>query len=233
MKVYIIGVGPGAEDYVLPVARSAIEKSDCLIGAKRLVALFRNLGKEEVLIEGHFKTIAPYIKKYKDKKKIAVLVSGDPGVYSFLGQIQTAFKKEEYAVIPGISALQLAFARIGESWQDAKIISVHGRKPGNLAGEVKDSGKVFLFTDTEFSPGKIAVYLLNSGVENRRAVVFEALSYPGERIIETNLKQLSRMKISGLCAVIIEKRKVKIAEGKLYGIGIGPGDPKLVTLKAK
>ena len=67
MKVHIIGVGPGAEDYLFPVARSEIEKDDCLIGAERFLALFRDLGKEEVRIQGHLDKVIPYIKKYKDK----------------------------------------------------------------------------------------------------------------------------------------------------------------------
>ena len=205
MKVYIIGVGPGGEGYMLPIARSKIEEADCLIGAKRLVTLFRNLGKEEVLIEGHFRTIAPYIKRYKDKKKIAVLVSGDPGMYSLLENISKVLKPEEYEVIPGISAVQLAFARIGEGWQDARIISLHGRPVNNLLRDIQGSGKVFLFTDSIFPPNKIAKALLKAGLDNRRVVVFEALSYPSERIIETDLRSLSKKKGFGLCVMIIRK----------------------------
>lgn len=231
MKVSIIGTGPGTKDYLLPIAKREIEKADCLIGAKRLIALFRNLGKEDVLIAGHFDAAIDYIKKHRRKKKIAVLVSGDPGMYSFLESISKTLKKEEYVVIPGISTLQLAFAKIGESWHDAKVISLHGRKLNNLTQVVEGSRKLFLFTDRSFPAHKIAAQLLKDGLENRRAVVLENLSYLDERIVDTDLKHLSRMKKFGLCAMIIEK--FPPAKGKLYGIGIGPGDPKTVTLKAK
>ncbi|MDP3791975.1 MAG: precorrin-6y C5,15-methyltransferase (decarboxylating) subunit CbiE [Candidatus Omnitrophota bacterium] len=204
-KVYIIGVGPGAIDYLLPVARKEIKRADCLIGAERLLSLFLYRNKKKIRLEGHFKKAVSYIKKNKDKERIAVLVSGDPGLYSYLGAIRTALKKEEYAVIPGISTLQIAFAKIGESWQDAKIISIHGRGKGNLVRDVKSSDKVFLFTDMKFPPGKIADYLLHNGVKNRRAVVFEALTYPNERIVDTDLKGLSSKRGFGLCAMIIKK----------------------------
>jgi cobalt-precorrin-7 (C5)-methyltransferase len=204
-KVYVIGVGPGVIDYMLPAAKMEIEKADCLIGAERLLSLFSYKGKKKIRLEGHFKDVLPYIKKNRDKQRIAVLVSGDPGLYSFLGAIQAALKKEEYTVIPGISTLQVAFARIGESWQDAKIISIHGREKTGLVKQVRACDKVFLLTDAKFTPDKIAGYLLRSGIKNRRAIVFEALTYPNERIVDTDLKALSNKKGFGLCAMIIKR----------------------------
>ena len=203
-KVYIIGIGPGAKDYLLPIAKREIQRADCLIGAKRALILFKHLDKEKICLKGDFKKMVRYIKDNKSNKKIVVLVSGDTGLFSFLGQIQYALGKEEYEVIPGISSMQLAFARIGESWQDAKIISLHGRKNINLAKEVKKIEKVFLFTDEENSPQKIAAYLINKRIKNRRVIVFDNLSYYNEKIVDTNLKNLSKMKGFGLCVMIIK-----------------------------
>jgi cobalt-precorrin-7 (C5)-methyltransferase len=203
-KIYIIGIGSGTEDYLLPIARKMIEASDCLIGGKRVLRLFQNLQKEEVLLEGNFEKIIPYLLKEKGKKKIAVLVSGDPGLYSFLGTIARTLKREEYLVIPGISTVQIAFARIGEGWEDATIISLHGRKIDDLATRVKESSKFFLFTDPGFPPEKIASHLLEKGVENRRAIVMENLTYPDERIFDTDLNHLAEMEGFGLCVMIIK-----------------------------
>lgn len=204
-RFYVIGIGPGALGYLVPVARKAIESSDCLIAAKRNLLLFRHPDKERVCFEGNFNRIISYIKENRDKKRIAVLVSGDPGLYSFLGQIQRAFEKHDYAVIPGISVLQVAFAKIGENWQDAKILSIHGRSLCSLPEEVKDSDKVFLFTDAGFPPDRIASLLLKKGITNRDAVVFQNLSLPNEKIFDTNLKDLSKMKGFKLCVMIIKK----------------------------
>ncbi|MCQ9207496.1 MAG: precorrin-6y C5,15-methyltransferase (decarboxylating) subunit CbiE [Omnitrophica bacterium] len=204
-KVHIIGVGPGTMDYLLPIAKREIQNADCLIGAERLLGLFADLNKEKIRLEGHFTDVIPYIKENRDKKKIIVLVSGDPGLYSFLGQLSKVLSKEEYVVIPGISAVQMAFSRIGENWQDAEVISLHGRKFDNLAKEVKNYAKIFIFTDSKSSPEKIAANLLEEGVENRRAIVFENLAYANERIIDSDLKNLSKMKGFGLCVVIIKK----------------------------
>lgn len=204
-KVYIIGIGSGTEDYLLPVARKEIESSDCLIGGKRALRLFQPLHKEEKLLEGNFEQVIPFLLKEREKKKIAVLVSGDPGLYSFLGTISQVLKKEDYVVIPGVSTVQIAFARIGERWEDASLLSLHGRKMDDLAAKVERSKKTFLFTDSGFPPEKIAAHLLEKGVENRRTIVMENLTYPDERILDTDLKSLSGMEGFGLCVMIIKK----------------------------
>jgi cobalt-precorrin-7 (C5)-methyltransferase len=206
-RVYIIGIGSGMEDYLLPVARRTIEASDCLIGGTRSLRLFQHLQKEEIPLEGHFEQVIPYLLKEREKKKIAVLVSGDPGLYSFLGTISRFLKREEYAVIPGISTVQIAFAKIGEGWEDATIISLHGRKTEDLAVRVKESAKTFLFTDLNYPPEKIAAYLLAQGIENRRAIVMENLTYPNERIVDTDLIHLAGMEGFGLCVMIIKKER--------------------------
>ncbi len=206
-KVYVIGIGSGTEDYLLPIARKEIEASDCLIGGKRALRLFQDLHKEEVLLEGNFEKVIPYLLKERERRKIAVLVSGDPGLYSFLGTISSALKREEFVVIPGISTVQIAFARIGEAWEDATIISLHGRKRDDLAVRVKESSKTFLYTDSSFSPEKIAAHLLEKGVENRRAIVMENLTYPNERILDTDLNHITGMEGFGLCVMIIKKER--------------------------
>ena len=203
-KICIIGVGPGAREYVLPVALKRIKEADCLIGARRALDLFPEFKKEKVCFDGRLSQVIPYLKKHREDKKIAVLVSGDPGLYSLAQTIAKQFKNNEYDVIPGISSLQIAFARIGESWQDVLIISLHGRKINQgILGDIKNSSKVFIFTDTDFPPNALASFLLDEGIKNRRTVVLENLSYPDERIVDSDFKKLSRMKGFGLCVMII------------------------------
>lgn len=203
-KAYIIGVGTGTKGYLLPIALKQIKSSDCLIGAKRILAEFRNLHKEEFPMEGNLGRIIPFVKAQKEKKKIAILVSGDAGFYSFLDTVSRKLTKEEYEVIPGISSMQVAFARIGESWQDARILSLHGRKiTKRVVEEIKNNPKVFIFTDNHCTPNTIADFLVKKGIKNRRAVVLENLSYPKERIVDTTLKDLCLMNGFSLCVMII------------------------------
>ena len=203
-KIFIVGIGPGAKEYLLPVALRRITEADCLIGARRALDLFPESKKEKVCFDSRLNWVIPYLKKYRKDKKIAVLVSGDPGLYSLAQTIAKQFKNNEYEVIPGITSLQLAFARIGESWQDVKIISLHGRKINpEIISDIKNNSKVFIFTDADFPPNALAGLLLDKGIKNRRAVVLENLSYPDERIADSKLLAISKMKGFGLCVMII------------------------------
>lgn len=204
-KVYIIGVGPGSLDYLLPVAKKEIERCDLLIGAKRLLLLFKDLKKETILLDGNFDKIISSLNTARKEKRIALLVSGDPGLFSLLSKISKVLNREEYIVIPGISSISVAAARVGEMWQDFKMVSLHGRKINNLVAQVEDHPKIALFTDLKFTPEKIAKQLLSQGITNRKVIVFENLTYPQERIVEVDLETLSKMKEFNLCLLFIMK----------------------------
>ncbi len=201
-KVYIVGIGPGSREYLLPLAEKAIRNSEVLIGARRLLCGFK---KKTISIDGNYSKVLSYILRNKDKEKIAVLVSGDPGIFSFSQQITRRLEPDEYEVIPGISSMQLAFARIGKSWQDVFIFSLHGRSKRGLAEAVLKHKKVFLFTDEKNNPASIASFLFRKGIRRRKIFVFKNLSFPDEKIIRTDIEILRKNKgqWGGLCVMIV------------------------------
>ena len=203
-KVYIVGIGPGTEDYLLPVAKKIILSSDTLIGGQRQLLLFRGLKKKKIPLQGKFEEILCYIRENKDQEKIAILVSGDPCLYSFLGWISRRMDVQDYEVIPGISSFQVAFARIKKTWENASIISLHGRPLERLIPAMQNNKTLAIFTDYKNTPSKIASYLLEQGIKNRKVFIAENLTYPEEKILKTDLKELSMGKEFGLCVMILE-----------------------------
>ncbi|MFQ5827179.1 MAG: precorrin-6y C5,15-methyltransferase (decarboxylating) subunit CbiE [Dehalococcoidia bacterium] len=207
-KVYVVGVGPGAEDYLMPLARRRIEEADILVGSARLIGLFPGKESRDLDLRGDPPGTIRFILESRRGKKLAVLVSGDPGLYSFLGVLARYLRPEEYEVIPGISSVQLAFARLGESWENAFIRSVHGRGLEGLIEAVKEHSKVALLTDGHLSPRDIATYLLEGGVSDRELVVCRNLSYPDESITRTDLQGASSLAAAeGLYTIIIEEKR--------------------------
>ncbi|MEW5897764.1 MAG: precorrin-6y C5,15-methyltransferase (decarboxylating) subunit CbiE [Bacillota bacterium] len=195
-KIKVIGVGPGGEDYLLPAAQKALEEAEVLVGRTRALALCRRGQKKELKIDADLRRVVAFLKENREKK-IAVLVSGDPGLYSLLDFLLKHFTPEELEVIPGLSSVQLAFARAKMTWQDAVIFSLHGReKPARAMAErilpaVRGGTKVALLTDGSFPPPKIAKYLVQHGVRGKKMVVGENLSYPEERVVAAGLEEMA------------------------------------------
>lgn len=197
-KIFVIGVGPGSEEFLTQAAKKAAENADVLVGGKSALALFP-LEKSKKAIDKNLDEVLKFIKK-NQKKNIAILTSGDPGFFSISGLLLKKFPKEDIEVIPGISSMQHCFARIKETWQDAKFLSLHGRQIENLKHEIKNK-KVVILTDPKSTPDKVAKFLLKEG--NRRAVVCENLSSGRERVVESDLEGIARQRFSGNCVMVI------------------------------
>lgn len=197
----VVGIGPGHLDYILPLSLKAIEEADLLIGAERHLAIFAYLEKEELFLKSNYDYVFTYIKDHYRTKKIAVLVSGDPGYHSLLGRISLAFSSEQYTVFPGISSFQLAMNRIGKVWNDVPLVSLHGKKMDDLFSF--SEGKMILLTDFRNTPYLIARYLIERGCGGRTAYIAENLSYRDERIRKIKLEDIKEEEYK-LCVMIIE-----------------------------
>ena len=204
-KLYVVGVGPGAPEYLPPIAQKIIQQAQVLIGGQRHLKQYGQANQEQLVIKANWQPAIDYIRKNLRHLQMVVLVSGDPGLYSFLPQVRDAIGEDNIEVIPGISSVQLAFARFKQNWEDALIISLHGRQPVDLADRVKTHPKVALLTDTKFPPPQIATHLLDSGVPNRRVWVAQNLSYANEVLVDTDLVSLSQMSGFNNCVFIIGK----------------------------
>lgn len=201
-KVYIIGAGPGSFDYFTPIAKKIIKKSDIIIAAKRLLEIIK-LNKQKIEITKNLRKIINFIKENKKHKKIAVLVSGDPGLFSFMSIISRYLSNDDFEVIPGISSVQLAFAKIKIPWHDVKIISLHGRNTNELIKEIKRNKKIAILTDKKFNPVYLANFLIKNKIKNKKVYVCENLSYKDERILCTTFVGLARCKEKFASSVMI------------------------------
>jgi precorrin-6Y C5,15-methyltransferase (decarboxylating) len=150
---------------------------------------------------------------------IVLLASGDPLFFGIGKRAIEEFGKEHVEILPDLSSIQVAFARIKESWDGALLISLHGgpdpEKRRKLEYTLSDIPslvarytKLAILTDRENSPPKIAGELLRSGVAGHRKpaitlYVCEKLGYPDEQITQGNPEGISRMDFTDPNVVII------------------------------
>ena len=204
-KIIVAGIGPGAREYVVPKALKAIENAKVLVGGSRALADFAREGQKTFAIKVDIKAVMNFIGEELKQNDVVVMVSGDPGYYSLLSSLRKIFSIEQIKVIPGLSSMQVAFAKIALPWQEASLLSFHGRVPKD-EDLVYVKGRIIgMLTDNKFNSGRIAEYLIERGWDkNARAYICSRLSYPDEKIACLSLEEAQTKEIASHCVMIVE-----------------------------
>lgn len=210
-NIKMIGIGDEGRESLLPIYEKWIDESDVLIGGERHLSFFSDYEGEKVVIKGGLKKLVERIEKME--KKVVILASGDPNFYGLGGYLSSKMKLEIY---PYVSSVQLAFARMQDSWQDAYFTSLHGRSMVGLAQRIDGKKKVVILTDHDNTPSKIAQYLQQFGMNEYQAFVAENLGGENEKYGWYEMEQLIEQEFSPLNVVILKRVK----EGPRWTFGI-------------
>lgn len=215
-KISILGAGTGEENSLTKEASEAIKKAKVLFGAKRLLRPYEESGKR---IEADLST-AKMVTALCEMPEMtaAVLMSGDTGCYSGTRALLAALTEEAVkdkftvTVLPGISAISAVSARTGISWEDAEIISYHGRKQALLPALAR-ADKVFVLAGTDANEALLDAVTLGFG--ESRAFACERMGEAEERILTGTVEELSKGTVDPLTTFLI------LPEGRrrrLFGI---------------
>lgn len=177
-RIYIIGIGLGNPETLTLEAYSHIQRAEAVIGAKRMIESVDTDGKE-----AYCEYKAEKIKEIIDKcpyNRIAVLFSGDVCIYSGAIGLSKLLEGYDVKVIQGISSIAYFAARLGISWANSKVISLHGAEV-DIAASVRSNKSVFVLTSGNVS--EICQVLIDSGLEDVHICAGERLSYDDEKIL--------------------------------------------------
>ena len=187
-KIIVAGIGPGNKSYITPAALEKIQAAKFLVGGRRALADFANPTQETFPITADLNSVTNFISTKLLLDDVVIMVSGDPGYYSFLSFLKKNFTNA-IEVIPSISAMQLAFAKLSLTWESATLLSFHGRQPSEQKLQFEVGKVLGLLTDAEFNSATISKILLNLGwKKNSNLAILSKLSYPDEEIILTTLE---------------------------------------------
>ena len=190
----VVGAGPGSREFLVPAAVEAVEASEMVLGAPRLLNLFDCRGKEVFRLGKDRQELAALLRQNLGRR-VAIVVSGDPGFFSLLQWLRREFPDQKIRVVPGISSVQMAFARLATSWHDAVFVSLHGRGWEELDPYlplIAAGAKCAVLTGGAACPARLASYLLDKGIANRRVWVGAFLGTSDEKVLETDLEGLAR-----------------------------------------
>ena len=201
-EVFIAGIGPGSEALQTQEVRAAIERADCLIGARRMldaVARPQQLTIDAIAPEA----IASHIAQHPECGVFCVVMSGDTGFYSGTKKLLPLLKACRVQVLPGLSSMSYLCARLGVSYEDAVPVSLHGRDL-DIAREVRRRRKVFTLVGGDGGMQALCERLTQAGLGHVRIAVGERLSYPDEAITRGTAQELRSHTFDKLSAALIE-----------------------------
>ncbi|MCU1806258.1 precorrin-6y C5,15-methyltransferase (decarboxylating) subunit CbiE [Cytobacillus firmus] len=216
----MIGIGDNGAAGLLPSYIDWIHECDVLVGGERHLQFFREFNGEKKVIKGGLSALTADLQQ--ETRNTVILVSGDPLFYG-LGSVLA--KKLPLEIYPYTSSVQLAFSKMQESWQDAYIVSLHGRSIKGFAQRIDGRKKIAILTDEKNSPQAIAAYLKKFGMTEYDAFVAENLQGEDECCRFFTLDEMEQSSFYPLNVVIL-KQRVSVERASL-----GIPDDKFVQRK--
>lgn len=197
-KISLVGIGMGAEKTLTLEGKKALNAAELLIGAKRMTEAVQKPG-QMVLHEYRSEKIVEYIREHPKYRTVAIALSGDVGFYSGAKKLIDQLDGN-VEVICGISSVVYFMSKIGLSWDDAKIVSAHGRNC-NLISLIRHNPKVFSILGTEDGVAVLASRLVYYGMGDVTLYVGENLSYENEKIFHDKAANLTEYRGDALSVV--------------------------------
>ncbi len=198
-RVTIIGIGPGSADLLTAEAKEALASCDAVLGAESVVDSLEI--DKPVYFEYLPEKVKDILDSHPEIKNAALVMRGDVGFYSGAKKLREAIP--DAALIPGIASPILFAADLGISWDDAALISLHG-KDENPILKISRNIKTFILTGGNSSPKSIISKLIEYGLGDLKVTVGENLSCENERYTAGTASQLEGMDFDPLSIVFVE-----------------------------
>lgn len=205
IPVKIIGMGLGPDD-LTQRHRRFIAQAEILVGGRRHLLHFKEHPAEKIVIVRDVKALAGQIAHLALTKTVVVLASGDPLFYGIGKVFADVLGKEHVEVYPNVTSVAGAFARLKESWDDAGVISLHGKSyGGDLVAAIQRHDKVAVFTDPKNNPAELAGLLYAKGLDNYKICVLEQLGSEDELVRWYSLEDAAKQHFNDPNMVVLQK----------------------------
>jgi precorrin-6Y C5,15-methyltransferase (decarboxylating) len=204
--VFVVSVGLGTDSEITPVIRQIIANANVLAGGKRLLERFPDFTGDIVVLDANAtKEASRLLEAARRGRKVVALASGDALFHGF-GRtlLDRAEVGDDIRFIPGCTAFQHLFAKLGMPWDSARFFSVHG---GNdvPSRAILDSPLAVVYGGSRITAANVAARLVEQFPEfsKRRAILAENLGLPAERIRQGVLRELAEEPVGALSILLV------------------------------
>ncbi|MBL4931322.1 precorrin-3B C(17)-methyltransferase [Clostridium paridis] len=115
-KLYVVGIGPGGIEHMSLRAKEVVEKSDIIVGYNKYIDMIKSIVKDKEIYSNGMKGEEERCRealKLSKEKNVALISTGDSGIYGMAGLILELRGNEEVEIIPGITASSAAASILG------------------------------------------------------------------------------------------------------------------------
>ena len=198
-----------------PERRALLEQADVICGAQRLLdALLRPQNTEEhaASITAHLLPLTlplePLLSRLSQLrasgKRVLLLADGDPLFFGIGATLVRQLGADAVRLVPAVSSLQAACARLALPWHTVICLSLHGRDdPGPLNAAAGKGRPLCILCDARTSPDVLARHLLDRGVDWFRVHVFERMGAADEQRHDLSLAEAASTSFGPACTMIL------------------------------
>jgi precorrin-6Y C5,15-methyltransferase (decarboxylating) len=201
----VIGIGDDGPAGLSPAAAARVAEAAVLAGGRRHLDFFPADQRPHIIIDADRERWLGELRAVYRQRKTVVLASGDPLFYGVGRMLLDALPREDLVFEPHVSSVQLAFARLKESWHDARVVSLHGRPLDCLFPALDECAtRIAILTDAQNHPAAIARLLWERGVDGAYEIaVCENLGGRDERVTRGRARELAGREFSPLNVVVL------------------------------
>src|SRR5262245_18508630 len=201
-KIHVIGIGDDGLEAVTGTVRQTIADAEVLLGTERTLALVPKSKAERHTISGDLNQLVATIEKAADRR-VVLLIYGDPMFYGLARYVCEKLGKDRFVVVPHVSSMQLAFARVMETWEEAYLTDLAKHPLDAVLEKIRTAQKVGLFTTDHCGPAEVAKALAERRIDYFTAYVCENLGARDERVTRGTLAEIADGQFDSLNVMIL------------------------------
>lgn len=205
-RIHIIGVGSDGLAGLTARARELLLAAEVVFGPEAILALLPELKAERRPLGGDLQEATAQLAALLGQKRLAVVAGGDPLFYGVARYLCDRLGKEAFEVLPHVSSMQMAFARVKETWEEAYLTNLATHPLEAVLDRVRIAETVGLFTSEREGPREVARELMARGLDYFRAYVCENLGGPDERVSQGDLAEIAEMEFGPLNVLILVRK---------------------------
>jgi precorrin-6Y C5,15-methyltransferase (decarboxylating) len=205
-KIHILGIGSDGLAGLTARARELVHAADLVFATEPALSLVPEIKAERVRIGTDLQEIVRLLEGNLGRKRMVVLAGGDPLFYGVARYLCDRLGKDRFEVVPHVSSMQLAFARIKETWEEAYLTNLATHPLATVLDRIRTAETVGLFTSDTDDPRAVARQLLDAGIDYFWAYVCENLGGPDERVTQGELAEIRHMEFSPLNVMVLKRK---------------------------